>query len=64
MPGCRVKLWTARAPTVSLTARQRVLATILAINYRLYGGLTRAVGIINTAALPDLGNEEMKRASG
>jgi hypothetical protein len=41
-----------------------VLATILAINYRLYGGLTRAVGIINTAALPDLGNEEMKRASG
>jgi hypothetical protein len=31
---------------------------------RLRGGLARAVGIINAAVLPELGNEEMKRASG
>jgi hypothetical protein len=61
MPVAGFKLWTDMAPTVSLTPT----ATSAGHDpgHPLRGCLARAVGIINAAALQDLGNEEMKRAS-
>jgi hypothetical protein len=64
MPVSRLKLWTAIAPTVSLTPLATSAGHDPSHRLRLRGGLARAVGIINAAVLPDLGNEEMKRASG